>query len=233
MNQLEHSITGTVRKCRHHNRGYCKFGDNCIFFHSNDVCQDFLESGICRARECGKRHPKDCRYWKRKEGCRRNDLCRYLHNESKRYYVTNEITTTNDSNTSSNTIIPPQHHHDSAALESSLTYTCDIPDTSYNSNSELIEHDNNRHRNYSCEQCEFISYGQFMMQDHMTTDHMSTSHLHLACDECEFVAKNKGGLTRHRNARHGNHSDPKEQRTEDREAPSFLTINFPGQFLLN
>ena len=72
----------------------------------------------------------------------------------------------------------------------------------------------------------------------MMQDHMSTFHLNLACDECEFVAKNKGGLTRHRNARHGNYSDPKEQNhvystTEDKEEPSFLTINFPGQFLLN
>ena len=175
--------------------------------------------------------PKDCRYWKRnKEGCRRNDLCQYLHNESKRYNVTNENTTTNGSNISSNTTIPTQHHHDSAALNSSTTYTCDICDMSYNCNSELIDHENNMHRNYSCEQCEFISYGQLMMQDHK-----STSHLHLVCDECEFVAKNKGGLTRHRNARHGNHSEPKEQNhvysiTEDREEPSFLTINFPVQF---
>ena len=34
--------------------------------------------------------------------------------------------------------------------------------------------------------------------------HMSTSHLNFSCDECEFIAKNKGGLTRHRNAKHEN-----------------------------
>ena len=66
-------------------------------------------------------------------------------------------------------------------------------------------------------------------------DHMTSSHLHLSCDECEFVAKNKGGLTRHRNAKHENHNETKEQNhvyytTEDREEPSFLTFNLPVKF---
>ena len=63
---------------------------------------------------------------------------------------------------------------------------------------------------------------------------MTTSHFHLSCDECEFVAKNKGGLTRHKNAKHENNKEPNEQdnidTTEAREEPTFLTINFPVQF---
>ena len=69
--------------------------------------------------------------------------------------------------------------------------------TIFRSHSELIDHTDNMHRNYSYEQCEFVSYGQFIMQDHMRT-----SHLHLAFNESEFVAKNKGGLMRHRKSKH-------------------------------
>ena len=111
---------------------------------------------------------------------------------------------------------------------STTIYTCDICDMSYNCNSELNDQDHtDMHRIYSCEQCEFMSFGQYLMQDHM-----SSSHLHLACNECEFIAKSKGGLTRHRNAKHENHTEPKDQNqvdltteTEEREEPSFLTFN--------
>ena len=122
-------------------------------------------------------------------------------------------------------------NHDSAALMSTTIYTCDICDVSYNCNCELSDH-TDMHRIYSCEQCEFMSFGQYLMQDHM-----SSSHLHLACNECEFIAKSKGGLTRHRNAKHENHTEPKDQNqvdltteTEEREEPSFLTFNLPVKF---
>ena len=60
-------------KCRYFNRGYCKFKENCRFFHSSVICEDFLEIGICKSSNgCIKRHPKNCRYWcKRAEGCKR------------------------------------------------------------------------------------------------------------------------------------------------------------------
>ena len=133
-------------------------------------------------------------------------------------------------NNNSDLLLHQDSNHDSGEND---MYSCEICGMSYNCHSELTNHNNNMHDNYSCEQCEFVSFGQFMMQDHI-----SSSHLHLACDECEFVAKNKGGLTRHRNAKHQNHSEPNDLNhlylsTEDREEPTFLTINFPEQFFLN
>ena len=37
-----------LKKCRYHNRGYCKFKDNCRFLHSQVICGNFLENQMCR-----------------------------------------------------------------------------------------------------------------------------------------------------------------------------------------
>ena len=74
------------RKCRHYNRGYCKYGNICKFSHPSSICDSYLKEGICLATTCPKRHPKNCRYWIRKrEGCMRQDSCQYLHKETTKY----------------------------------------------------------------------------------------------------------------------------------------------------
>ena len=66
-------------RCRYYNRGYCKKGSDCSFFHPNKICQEHLSTGACSQwRECRGRHPYECRDWL--EGnCWRNDCCDYLH----------------------------------------------------------------------------------------------------------------------------------------------------------
>ena len=81
---------------------------------------------------------------------------------------------------------------------------------------------------YACDQCDFEALGQMMMEWHT-----STSHAQFSCEECDFIGKNKGGLTRHKKAKHEN---TKEQNHisptpgDDRVEPSLLTINFPVHF---
>ena len=68
------------RKCRYFNRGYCKYGMNCRFYHSQLICKEYAEEGGCQTTGCSKRHPRQCRYWtENPEGCRRSDACQYLH----------------------------------------------------------------------------------------------------------------------------------------------------------
>ena len=69
------------RKCRYYNRGFCKYGEKCKFYHSSDICSDYVEEGICHKSECVERHPKVCRYWTgNSNGCRRDgSTCQYLH----------------------------------------------------------------------------------------------------------------------------------------------------------
>ena len=70
------------KKCRHYNRGFCKFGRSCKYYHPKLVCEVYLQDGLCLQRKCPKRHPRHCRYWSSKsEGCTRNEECQYLHLE--------------------------------------------------------------------------------------------------------------------------------------------------------
>ena len=78
--------TGGKKKCRYFNRGFCKYGQKCRFYHPRQVCNEFLLEGICRQHKCPQRHPRHCRYWTtRQEGCNRGDFCQYLHVHEKRY----------------------------------------------------------------------------------------------------------------------------------------------------
>jgi len=35
------------KKCRYHNRGYCKLKDKCPHRHFNSNCEEFLRNGVC------------------------------------------------------------------------------------------------------------------------------------------------------------------------------------------
>ena len=52
------------RKCRYDNRGYCKHKNMCLYYHSGQVCDEFLRDGKCETgKSCKHRHPRDYRYW--------------------------------------------------------------------------------------------------------------------------------------------------------------------------
>ena len=59
-------------KCKYYNKGFCKYREECNYFHPKDVCQEVN----CNNKKCKKRHPKQCRY---KDECRRRSLCMYSH----------------------------------------------------------------------------------------------------------------------------------------------------------
>ena len=73
------------KKCRYDNKGYCKYQKMCRFRHSGTICDQFLKDGKCEAGySCQNRHPKGCKYWQGDtQGCKRGQLCRYLHDQSK------------------------------------------------------------------------------------------------------------------------------------------------------
>jgi hypothetical protein len=73
-------------KCRYNDRGYCKSQSECMFAHSDKICENFVSNGKClEPKQCLERHPKDCKHWKGDtRGCLRGDECKYLHILSKK-----------------------------------------------------------------------------------------------------------------------------------------------------
>ena len=69
------------KKCRYDDKGYCKYQKKCKFQHSGKTCDQFLKDGKCDSgQSCQDRHPKDCKFWQRDTGgCKRDQLCKYLH----------------------------------------------------------------------------------------------------------------------------------------------------------
>ena len=212
----EEDVSPQTRKCRHFNRGFCKFRDNCKFSHNEGICAEYLENKICKVSNCRFRHPKPCKFVNNGDTCNWAQNCLYLHE-------TTELSQIEET--------------DELLIEHERTYTCDICDTSYNCPNDLKYHNDYMHpciENYLCDQCEYEGSSQVLLQNHITS-----SHLQLSCDECEFVAKNKGGLARHKKAKHENLKE-KEcvdiTATVDKEEPSFhkegdfLYFNFPIQF---
>ena len=184
----------TLKKCRHHNRGYCKFKEHCNFFHSLIICPLFLTDGICRNKRCLQRHPKDCRYWTRKnEGCIRQTDCKYLHNEKKKYSLAKEAGNhTENSEDSEN----------DRKLEQ-MSYECVQRDFNIQTKDNLSKHLESKHTVvYSCEQCQYKADDANHLDIHIETIHVndqSEQHaikywdseenvekIFYACNECDY-----------------------------------------------
>ena len=90
--QTMSSYSSTQRKkCRHHDRGICKYGKNCFQEHPRDICRN----DGCSRRNCKFRHPKPC---KNGESCpfiRRKGGCAYLHNDASIVGHTNSTSNSN------------------------------------------------------------------------------------------------------------------------------------------
>ena len=69
-----------VKKCRYFNRGHCRYREKCRFNHPKDICKKYIDCGKCELKNCSDRHTKACKFWSKSNmGCKRNDLCDFLH----------------------------------------------------------------------------------------------------------------------------------------------------------
>ena len=67
------------KHCRYNRRGYCRQQEGCPYYHTNEVCEAYVATGICCRQNCRLRHPKICRYGTQ---CYRGKRCQYLHYNS-------------------------------------------------------------------------------------------------------------------------------------------------------
>ena len=69
------------KPCGYFKYGYCRFGRNCLKPHITEECRDRK----CSVRECERRHPRLCRYWRDYGRCKFEDNCAFRHeDETKR-----------------------------------------------------------------------------------------------------------------------------------------------------
>ena len=72
-----------IKQCIFDRKGYCNREDNCNFYHSQEICTNYLESGVCNKTSCRQRHPRQCRYFLRGV-CSRGEFCKFLHDQGRR-----------------------------------------------------------------------------------------------------------------------------------------------------
>ena len=66
------------RKCRYENKGHCKDGSSCSYFHPKRTCQSSSKLGSCPTEySCNLRHPIGiCHEWSNNGACHRSENCR-------------------------------------------------------------------------------------------------------------------------------------------------------------
>ena len=65
-------------RCRYFNSGYCKYKERCKFKHPERTCPKYSD-GECKGKDCEDRHPKPCKYFSSKSGCKRGESCNFSH----------------------------------------------------------------------------------------------------------------------------------------------------------
>ena len=73
------------KKCKYHDKGFCKFRSRCLFFHHTEICGE----KSCQKNQCPKRHPKPCKYYSKRKCYFGND-CKYRHDSLKQVSVTED-----------------------------------------------------------------------------------------------------------------------------------------------
>ena len=67
-----------VKECAFKRKSHCREKEYCNFYHSDKICETYLENGVCWRAKYRLRHPRPCRYFQRGD-CYRGESCNYLH----------------------------------------------------------------------------------------------------------------------------------------------------------
>ena len=84
-----------VKQCAYDRRGFCRARLNCKYFHSPEICDEFVAVGVCLQEVCRKRHPLMCHRVFENE-CEWGMDCKYLHREKIVEAIKNHEMETND-----------------------------------------------------------------------------------------------------------------------------------------
>ena len=184
------------RRCKHNNRGFCKFQTLCKNLHSENICENFLQNEKCETR-----HPKNCCYWKKnEEGCKRGKDCQYLHINSQKYKKiegkeSDIVFSCYKCNYKVLSKINLDQHIKSA--HNSIVYSCEKCDYKEENFQYLTKHKEMLHKIlYSCDFCNFETKENEILASHMKSNH------ELSCEVCDTKFITKESLEMHMKFKH-------------------------------
>ena len=98
------------------------------------------------------------------------------------------------------------NHHNAAKNPTQIIFTCYGCNINFGEANLLQKHQENLHNNekqeftLNCLNCGYIASNETQLDGHLEMCYSMDPEF--SCDVCDFSAKNKGGLTRHKNAQH-------------------------------
>ena len=77
----------TPNKCKYEDKGRCREGRKCTFFHPVEICTSFSKLNFCsRSHECRRTHPlKVCSQWKQYKYCNYGNKFTFRYPETLKY----------------------------------------------------------------------------------------------------------------------------------------------------
>ena len=187
------------RRCKHQNRGFCKFKENCKNIHAENICEEFLQNEKCERKGCPFRHPKNCFHWqKNKDGCKWEKTCQYLHIDSKKYSKIEDNDTVFSCDISNIKVACKQTLDEHIKLShNAIVFSCDQCDHKDTSVQAMTTHKEMLHKKtYSCEYCNFETEENVILTSHIKSNH------ELSCNLCETKFKTEVSLEMHIKFKH-------------------------------
>ena len=149
--------------CKHHQSGYCKYGNQCHKPHNNNICKE----RVCRDRKCRERHPRACRYFNQNGRCKFT-TCAYDHkepiHENKVDILEIEIKNLKEQ-------LTELSNNMSKMMAKLVNLEVNTDDIQNNSKPEEIQETASTHYEYKCDKCEYKCSKGVTLMKHINTKH--------------------------------------------------------------
>jgi len=164
--------------------GYCKFGRNCDKKHYSEVC-DSSES--CIGKQCDKRHPVDCNFFRNYGRCKFGTFCAYRHPLTKEQKLEKEVRNLKEEVTDLKEKVN--------SLFEMLKYK-EVEEIKISSDNTTVEVEETESKEPQKE--------TETKDDAKTLEDIIRENSEVMCDKCDFSSTSKRGLKVHKAKMHSN-----------------------------
>ena len=200
----------TQNVCKYNKYGYCRYKDKCRKLHVDEICDNIS----CDRKECLKRHPKNCKFFRDFNYCKFGEWCKFVHivQENLIKYSKNEnqkiLTKLSEIDKELEALRKEEESIKNVISEDRLIQLERKLDNFLNLEKQMCEKD---------ELIENLAKKVNEMEEKLISIGKITESLHFKCTECDFSSTSEKGLKTHIKKKH--------DKTNDKEC----TISFPKQ----